>query len=465
MDKKKKILKERYGALVIFAFNNAFAPILNTANPYCHELVVWYYAGHGLGEQNIKEIWRNTKKPSAIPELHKIDYKMDRNLAEPFIPDVSLRTVKGGELCLHEIGFCDLNGLLEAWIVALKSKSQNIEEDNVNKKNKHLVLILDSCYSGTFAKDLKKLAAHPGPWNENECTVTVQASCSASEQTFGGYFTPLFLYLNENPSYLKKRKDEWQEMTQETKDSYSSLPFPSPVVETTGNWQSSNDSVTMEIECQGFSMQLFRDPGFFKYCFVTWGQEQIDQSSRALTHQAANCFLSQASFQVIDFKLKKVSSGEFADTPLGLFLVKDMTTGHAVCVHIHFPLNDTTQVNRINLVHHFSPSPPLSVLYTESGPKLQVVQTRHPWLWDSNVTVAGLTDTQSQEARRLVRACYDKVEAYECGLWSDVQQWNMRGHQLGVFAHFRLNEHLVKRSQGLNTYLTSLTHQETELPP
>ena len=456
----KKLSKKRYEALVNFAFNNAFVPILNTANSDCEELVFWYYAGHGLGKTNIEELRKgkwNKAIPSAIPRLDKIRYEKDYRLAVNFMPEASTRTVKGGELCLHEIGFCDLNGVLEAWITALRSKSINIEADNVVKKNKHLVLILDSCYSGTFADDLNTLAARPGPWNENECTVTVQASCSANEPTFGGYFTPLFLYLNQNPGYLEKQCKEWEKMSEDIKETYSSLPFPSPVVATTRNWQGDNNLVTRKIECQNFSMQLFCNPGFFKYCFVTWGQELIDQSSRALTEEAAGCFLKQESFEVIDFKLKKLSGSasptEFGNTPLGLFLVKDNNSPSgdaAVCVHLHFPLNNTAQVSRINLVHQVNH--PLGVLFKESGQKFKVANTK------------------SWEAEKLIKACHDEVEKYMSGLWADVKQWNKKSHELGVNAKFRLDKHSGNRSQGLNTYLKSLpdthppfTHQVPEL--
>ena len=452
---KQRLSKVRYGALVQLAFNNAFAPLLHTGNLNCEELVLWYYAGHGLGNKNIES--QNLSGKSAVPQLEKVNFRLlNRDLAKPFMPEHSTRTVKGGELCLHHVGFCDLNGLLEAWIAALKGKSQNINGSGPDvKENKHLVLILDSCYAGTFANDLNTRAQQPGPWNENGCTVTVQASCSFDEPTFGGYFTPLFLYLNKHPGYLNAQIKKWQEMTDEEKKEFSSLPFPSPIVATTRNSEGSN-LLVKTIKCQDFSIHLFPDAGFFKFCYVTWSQK-IYGCLRALTDDLARGFLSQASFAVLDYKLKKISCSDrrFANTPMGLFLVEDKTNPpYAVCVHIHFPLNDTTCVSRINLVHHIKPH--LGAIYSEEGSKIHVAKTSRPWPWKSTTSVRGLSAAELQQARKLVRACHDAVEIFEKGRWSDISRWDMKHIQFGVKGLFRLKERLKQRSLDLNNYLESL---------
>ena len=457
---KQRLSKLRYGALVQLAFNNAFAPLLHTGNLNCEELVLWYYAGHGLGNKNIKS--QNLSEKSAVPQLEKVDFHLlNRDLAKPFMPEHSTRTVKGGELCLHHVGFCDLNGLLEAWIAALKGKSQSIKGPGPDvKQNKHLVLILDSCYAGTFANDLKTLAQEPGPWNENGCTVTVQASCSGNEPTFGGYFTPLFLYLNQHPEDLKKLIEKWQNMADEEKAEFLSLPFPSPIVETTRNSDGSN-LLVQKIECQNFSIHLFPDAGFFKFCYVTWSQKQYG-CSRALTSDLASNFLSQSSFTVCDYKLKKISPSDpdYANTPMGLFLVNvddPNHVGYKVCIHIHFLLGSTTHVTRINLVPHLlQHHPGVMIYYAEKGPKQPVFQSTVGWSWNSADVVQGVPPQKLQKFRNLVQECHDEVERSENGRWSDISRWNMKGIQLGVKGLCRLEKRLNQRSLDLNNYLRSL---------
>ena len=423
-----------YGALVNFAFNHAFAAIKNTFTPKSEELVFWYYAGHGLGKD--KEKIKNLGNESAIPKLDKVSFLFERSTSADKPPT---RTVKGGELCLHQAGFCDLQGVLEVWTAALQSKSQNTKCDNDEKHNKHLVLILDSCYSGTFADDLKTLEEEGSicnPWKENGCSVTVQASCTADKSTFGGYFTPLFLHLNKDPGHLNKLIEEWRSMTDDQKHTFSSLQLPSPNVATTRNLSDIRNGPVSKIKCQGFSVKLFHDPGFFKYCFVTWSRAQSGES-RALSSSEVNQFLSQKQYKVLDFKLKKLSpeAKMFAGTPLGLFLVEygKAPENYAVCVHLHFPVNNTSDVSRINFVgmnlqkdHHGA------LIYAAEKPKLTV--------------------KNNPNVMKLIAACRAEVDSHDESLWVDVSKWKMTNNEPGVKGMFRLQV----RSEEFQKYLDGM---------
>ena len=146
VDAEEKNLEDGlYYSFIQFAFNTAFDAIRNTASPDREELVFWYYAGHGLGKEAAQKLSYSSTPCLAslfIPERHAA--------ANEFVTEG--RKVKGGELCLHEVGFCDLYGLLKPWIAAVKAQSINA---GGSKKNKHLVIILDSCYSGIIAEELK----------------------------------------------------------------------------------------------------------------------------------------------------------------------------------------------------------------------------------------------------------------------------------------------------------------------
>ena len=447
----KQLEKSSFKSLVQLAFSRAFVAMRNTRNPDLEELVFWFYTGHGLGKETAK-----TLEYLSTPCLSNVDLNHnyhDDAIVFDFVQKE--RKVQGGELCLHMGGFCDLYGLLKPWIAAVKSESINAPGQ---KKNKHLVVILDSCHSGIIAQELKEFEKQVRKKDESflkENSVTIQAACGPNERTFGGYFTPLFLYLNdpENEELLEHLKDDWEKMTDEKKDDYRSIELPSPMVVTTrallqgteeeaqppaatqGEPQSQN--ATMEINVQNFKLTLFPDAGFFKFCSIKVFQHQQEKEfkslkERALTRTTADAFMTSRNFTVIDYKLKKFKGADTADpnagSPMGLFLLDDpVKPGFAVCAHVHFKLGSTSvnDVQRINLFHHKAP-PRGSALYLEHGGKHMVAMT----------TAAEIAD-----AVYLVEACRLFVESKEPGRWDNLRQWNMTGlYRPGVNNLFRLIE-------------------------
>ena len=227
----KQLEKSSFKSLVQLAFSTAFVAMRNTRNPDLEELVFWFYTGHGLGTETAK-----TLEYLSTPCLSNVDLNHnyhDDAIVFDFVQKE--RKVQGGELCLHMGGFCDLYGLLKPWIAAVKSESINAPGQ---KKNKHLVVILDSCHSGIIAQELKEFEKQIRKKDESflkENSVTIQAACGPNERTFGGYFTPSFLYLNDpqNKKLLEQLRKSWKQMTDEKKDEYRSIELPSPMVVTT----------------------------------------------------------------------------------------------------------------------------------------------------------------------------------------------------------------------------------------
>ena len=245
-----------YYSFIQFAFSSAFAPMRNTKSPELPELVFWYYAGHGLSKKVDQLSYLSTPcldRVQMIPGYHEA--------ADEFVKEG--RKVKGGELCLHKVGFCDLYGLLKPWIAAVKAESINAK--GCSKKNKHLAIILDSCYSGKIAQELETFKNEMNTRDLSflqENSVTIQAACGPDQGALGGYFTPCFVYLNDpdKAELLNKLKTEWNDMTEEKKNEYKSLEFPSPMVVTT------RIPITVELKVQDFNLTLFQDPGFFQFC-------------------------------------------------------------------------------------------------------------------------------------------------------------------------------------------------------
>lgn len=414
----------------------------NTTSPELEELVFWYYAGRGLSKEAAQNL-SYSSTPNLIGRVSS-DYHAAAN---EFVTEG--RKVKGGELCLHKVGFCDLYGLLKPWIAAVKTPSINAEG---SKKEKHLAIILDSCYSGIIAQELEDFAKNMNkkdPTFLAENSVTIQAACCPDQPTCG-YFTPIFVKVHdpENAELRKNLKKDWNEnLTEEMRNEYKLLELPSPMVVTT-KCQDSDDHVTMELTVQNFKLTLFTDPGFFKFCYIKVNQLQGESlfigEGRALNPSSANNFMKSRPFTVLDYKLKTLATaGQYAGTPMGLFLLKDPTDScYAVCAHIHFQQGNTNNPQRINLVHHKKPrhgiTPfiiPGTRTYKEQGEKFEVSHL-------------------GRDAEDLVKACSAFVENKNPGTWKNVSLWNMTG--LGFSGLFRVQDLQNQRSEWEGNYLKDI---------
>ena len=475
-----------YNGLIHLAFSNAFAAMRHTGHPEHHELVIWYYTGHGLPNDKLSDA-------RSMPELSEVNFNEEYNeIAKQYINED--QKVKGGELVLHHVGYCGLQGLLKPWIACVKDESRNAKGNG--KKNKHLLIILDSCHSGILAEELEELNKKNGPWNEEGCTVTLQAACGPDEGTFGGYFTPVFKFFSENQKHLKDRLEEWEGMDEEKKEHFRRIKLPSPKLVTTRSLTEGEKRMpVLHREIQNFKFVLFQDPGFFKFCAIQ--QFQITEDHDALLSKrvlnSANDFMNSPTFNVIDYKLMKMTQGHYVDAPMGLFLLKDPSnpTKYAVCAHIHFENNDTSKVGRINLVHHKVP-PVGSILYIEDHDGLsntQIKKSRHKipyamvpacvnankkdpshwscWDWKTGNPVNSLflskeIEAEINNAKRLLKACHDFVEAKERNRWADVGRWNMTSMDLGVVGLFRKKQRSAWMDQYLETYgCTFQDHSDT----
>ena len=434
----KQLEQCQFGPLINLAFSTVFDAMRNTYSPKLAEYVIWYYTGHGHPKST------NDTGKSSMPKLDNVDHDVAKD-----------KTVKGGELCLHHVGYCGLYGLIKQWIAGVKAKSINNSED---KENKHLIIILDSCYAGMIAQDLEELNKKEGPWNQNGCTITIQTACGPDEPTFGGYFTPCFLTLNKNQDLLDKLKDEWGKMEDAEKNFFSSLRMPSPKVVTTrvDSLHSEQNSATMEFSFNnGHKLTLFSNPGFFKFCSrsIFEQDENEELKKRVFNDETARDFMTKSNFDILDYKLKKTVNGPFVGHPLGLFLIlEEEKSEFAVCAHVHFAKDDTSRVGRINLVHHLKP-PRDSLLYLEDHDGLSATQLKKgkhkiPYAvgyWEWNKIQSAPNDEVIYGAR-LVKKCHDFVEQKEPGRWGDHSKWNMDQSYSGKFRQ-------KERSEWMNKYM------------
>ena len=495
----KQLEKSSFKSLVQLAFSTAFVAMRNTRNPDLEELVFWFYTGHGLGKETAK-----TLQYLSTPCLSNVDLNHnyhDDAISFDFVQKE--RKVQGGELCLHMGGFCDLYGLLKPWIAAVKSESINAPGQ---KKNKHLVVILDSCHSGIIAQELKEFEKQVRKKDESflkENSVTIQAACGPNERTFGGYFTPPFLYLNDpqNKKLLEQLRKSWKQMTDEKKDEYRSIELPSPMVVTTraslqgtkeqaqpppaqggtvnpqpppaqgdtvdpqpppaqggtvdphpppaqgDTVDSQPQNVTMEINVQNFKLTLFPDAGFFKFCSLKVFQYRQAKAleplvkERALYRATVEAFMKSKSFKVLDYKLKTYTGTGPADK----------NAGSPIGL---FLLDDPVNPGFAVCAHvHFK----AGSTDVNDVQRINLVHHKRPpgrcieYVEDGGKFRVNI-DKTADAARELVKACRQYVDTNEPGRWNNVSQWNMTGSQLSVNGKFRLNE----RSAWEQSYLTSI---------
>ena len=483
----KQLEKSSFKSLVQLAFSTAFVAMRNTRNPDLEELVFWFYTGHGLGKETAK-----TLEYLSTPCLSNVDLNHnyhDDSIVFDFVQKE--RKVQGGELCLHMGGFCDLYGLLKPWIAAVKSESINAPGQ---KKNKHLVVILDSCHSGIIAQELKEFEKQVRKKDESflkENSVTIQAACGPNERTFGGYFTPPFLYLNDpqNKKLLEQLRKSWKQMTDEKKDEYRSIELPSPMVVTTrASLQGTEEqaqppptqggtvhpqpppaqggivdpqpppaqggtvdpqpppaqgdtvdpqpqNVTMEINVQNFKLTLFPDAGFFKFCSLKVFQYRQAKAleplvkERALYRATVEAFMKSKSFKVLDYKLKTYTGTDPADRNAGSPIgLFLLDDPHNPGFAVCAHVHFKAGSTDVNDVQR------TSLVHHKRPPGRCIEYVEDGGKFRVNI------DKAADAARELVKACRQYVDKNEPGRWNNVIQWNMTGKQLSVNGKFRLKE-------------------------
>ena len=433
---------------------------------------ILYYTGHGLDKENASKL-QYPSSPS-LGDLKKrfVDdhrgYNRFLTLSDFLTRKCEGRKVKGGELFLHKRGFCDLYGVLKNWPVGsdgYPSVFRNWETHRQIRKPllKHFIIIVDSCYGGEFAKQLPEFikdTVQLDPTLFDEINITIQAACGPDERTFGGYFTPVFTYLNDpdNEQLLETLKIEWEGMTEEAKNKYRLLDLPSPMIVTT---LPAPQGSTMEIPvmnnyCEDLKVNLFPDAGFFKFCFLKVYRHQDktlhEGQDRVLDKVLATQFMSRRQFNVIDYKLKIMGGSPgrvspYAGNPLGLFLLEDPhDEGKVICAHIHFDKKDTSHYSRVNLVHH--KRPPLestSLLHDEDHDNLSKTTIKY---YKYKIEVTGDRCTH-----QLVEACRQFVQEDEMGRWEDVSRWNMTEEDISVRGRFRTAQERSARGDNYLKYI------------
>lgn len=190
------------------------------------------------------------------------------------------------------------------------------------------------------------------------------------------------------------------------------------------------------------SFVLLKSNSFFRFCFDTIIGDNYDAVARTLSPDEISRFMSQASFTVLDFKLRPYKS----DPPnlLGLFSVTHPTTERCIVeVHVHFgPTSDTVGV--INLMH-FEIRVACGIEFKRISSKRKeyagVPHGAPKWPVDTapDPTLDAAKLLQIQNAQRLVRACRAFVRSCQCSkctghdIWTRPDLWTDGDKEPGHF--------------------------------
>ena len=445
-----------YAIIKQLAFNPA--RMFNRADLDKTEYAIWYYSGHGLHTDVV-----NISKPSGFNLHHDKNSSVGVNEYMKAMCERSeqpWRYLQGGELPFQRYGFFDFHMLVDFLQTA-------ITLDGRQCKNRHILVVLDSCYSGKFGKRLEKWMNskdYEEVWKRNNCSLTIQTAASEKEPTYGGYFTPLFILLQDE-TFREAKRNQWVSMSSEFDDIYDELP--SPQLYSTDDTISKSEEPLVKLN----EVWLVKNPNFFKMCYVLDPQNVDLQGIRTLTQQQIDMIYDRTNVDVIDFKLKTIEKDPiFKDSPMGLFLMSNQ-----ICVHVHFQFQDTSQVGRINVQEYtICPNSHQVVLDSFKFPLLKLKTKHNPvpvyWNWERNeyykwndnttiIDAEGVSMPSTSTMRaigELLEECKRFVESKQI-TWEDIEDWKMDGTDISINGMFRCS---LQRSSELMENLSAMKYIE-----
>ncbi|CAF1456180.1 unnamed protein product [Adineta steineri] len=174
-----------------------------------------YITGHGLSERIVSQLKNREIK---IDDIHrKIKIISDHDAYQEFLydddhniidhkPKFDLDNLDPGDI-IGYTQFISFYTLINEFMDACLKISRN---EPTLKLNKHLVIVVDSCYSGNwintpslYGSSTNPLAFTLGPFrsfqNGTNISITIQTSAGMDDtsESFGYYFTPLFVKLQQ----------------------------------------------------------------------------------------------------------------------------------------------------------------------------------------------------------------------------------------------------------------------------
>ena len=171
--------------------------------------VLLYLSGHGTNPDNLHRVPRD-RKPH--PARFKDAKKDEEDYLEGFYK--ACATVfgahcgqalgfVGGEVTCHRHGYTGVLGVLGLWCFANRGQVNRYVQH-------HLVIVADCCYSGVWGATLASIMSSASPCLSEyrdllrQHPVSIQCATGINEASYGGVFTPLWCFLNDNRQVVQR---------------------------------------------------------------------------------------------------------------------------------------------------------------------------------------------------------------------------------------------------------------------
>lgn len=346
------------------------------------QVKVLYLIGHGLTNERAVQLHANPADDISM-KSKCLDWALyDCKTAFGKTPGRVTREAKMGDLVVFYSGF-----LTPEWVV-----KQLRERDQCGTGNT-IVLVIDSCYSGTWGKRISSLVGCL------TCTrVLLQTAAAHDGKAYGYFFTPLFHALQ------KATEGEIGEVKRTPCNYISEVP-QMPTFYDSEEDSSADDFVQVEI--QDLKFRFFNRPDFFCKFAYHLAPKAFGDVARGIPEADLQHFFQSFGTPFLRIQCFKLKVHKGHCTPMAFFLTE--WHGNVYYLHLHF--DNFQQLHLTGISHAEVQMKSGTYAYEEVLSTLKRIN-------------CNMQDWQLIETDRVLSACKDFVENHKIK-WDEEKSWTM----------------------------------------
>ena len=285
--------------------------------------------GHGVTADHAKTL-RNAQVDEKLVSP-AWNWRLDRcsTFGEGYTPQKMCQDVKKGDLAVFHCGF-----LTPQWVL------EQLKQREKKKKTTTLILLIDSCFSGTWIEQFEQFEQLD---NLEYTRVIIQTACTKEEVSFGQYFLPLWVKLQEPGSGLPLEEASQEEIP------FIQQQHPSFHISHRQDLEPTKlPSGCVKVEIEGKTFKFFDNGDYFhklslqsyKLADHSCMSRGIPQSDIPKLLEDFRGDLDSITFLCFKLKIYKGEHGppQYQKTPFGLLLI-DWKHGDGIVtlfLHLHF---------------------------------------------------------------------------------------------------------------------------------
>lgn len=233
---------------------------------------------------------------------------------------------KMGDLVVFSSGF-----LTPEWVV------EQLREHDQCGTGSTIVLVIDSCYSGTWRERISSLVGCL------TCTrVLLQTAAAHDEEAYGYFFTPLFLELQ------KATEEEIEEVKRIPRNDISEVPqMPTFYDSKNDSKKDSSADDFVQVEIQDLKFRFFNHPVFFCKFAYHFASKAFGAVARGIPEADLQRFFQSFGTPFLRIQCFKLKVHKGHHTPMAFFLTE--WHGNVYYLHLHF---DNFQQLRLTGISH-----------------------------------------------------------------------------------------------------------------